>query len=110
MTILGIIEAMLNTHPDFGRRTGKYKRLRKLFRDDCERRNAVCWLDGKPIDYSLPFNHPESFELDHDPPKSLRPDLAEDPIAFRASHRDCNRRRGNDKSGPIDIGIPSEQW
>ena len=110
MTILGIINRVQSNHPDFGRRTGNYKRKRELFRADCERRNAGCWLCRRPIDYSLPYGHPEAFELDHRHPKSKRPDLAEDPVNFAASHSDCNRRRGNDSEGPIDIGTPSEVW
>lgn len=105
-----MIDTVMSNHPDFGRRTGNYKRIRELFRADCERLNMVCWICRKPILYDLPANHPEAFHADHRQPRSLRPDLAEEISNLAPAHADCNRRRGNDTSGPIDIGIPSERW
>lgn len=83
--------------------------LREEFRRRCSTRSATCWLCGKPIDYTLPKEHPEAFNLDHAIPKAERNDLAEDPTNFRPSHKVCNERRGAD-CPTIDIGAASEQW
>ena len=99
-----------------GRSTRRYRKLRAAFREECRTHvnpdgsvGAPCWLDGLPINYSLPREHPESFNLDHAYPVSERPDLAEDPANFRPSHRHCNEERGDDEPF-IQIGSPSEDW
>lgn len=51
----------------------------------------------------------EAFELDHLHPVSTHPELVKDPANFRASHRECNRNRGN-KKAINKIGIPSRRW
>lgn len=100
---------MTSTSRYAGRSTRRYKTLRAEFRRKCRATNKPCWLCGKPIDYELPHTHPESFSVDHAIPVSVRPDLAEDPKAFRASHSLCNTRRGaNDPF--IELGQPSEFW
>lgn len=93
-----------------GRSTRRYKTLRRIFRAQCADEEQPCWLCGKPIDYSLPDNeHPDAFNLDHAYTVDDRPDLAEDPANFRAAHKDCNERRGNNDPF-IQIGSPSEDW
>lgn len=100
---------MTSTSQYAGRSTRRYKTLRAEFRSKCRTRNTPCWLCGKPIDYDLPREHPDCFNLDHALPKSARPDLAEDPANFRPSHKVCNERRGADEP-TIDLGRPSEPW
>lgn len=91
------------------RDTRRYKTLRAQYRQHCADHNLPCWLDGKPIDYTLPADHPDAWSLDHALPVSTHPELSEDPANFRPSHLDCNKRRGN--SAPfIPIGQPSEAW
>lgn len=99
-----------------GRRTRRYRMLRAAFREQCAMfinpdgtMGACCWLCGKPLDYSLPDDHPEGFNLDHAIPVSTHPELAEDPANFRSSHKDCNERRG-DRAPFIELGTPSEDW
>jgi hypothetical protein len=92
-----------------GRSTRRYKALRAEFRRKCRNASAPCWLCGKAIDYDLPPDHPDCFNVDHAIAKSKRPDLAEDMANFRPSHKVCNERRGNDAPN-IDIGRPSEDW
>lgn len=102
-----------------GRSTRRYRKLRAIFRAQCadpEQHNwdgslgqAGCWLCGKAIDYGLPKDHPEAWELDHALPVSTHPELAEDPANFRPSHADCNQRRG-DRAPFIELGTPSEDW
>ena len=94
---------------NYGRSTRRMKRLRREFREQCEERGEPCWLDGMPIDYSLPPEHPDAFSLDHALTVEARPDLAEDPGNFRASHLDCNKRRGTSDPA-LDLGDPSEEW
>lgn len=87
----------------------RYKTLRAEFRAQCADQQLPCWMDGKPIDYDLPSDHPDSWSLDHAHTVSEFPELALDPANFRPSHLDCNKRRGN--SAPfIQLGTPSEDW
>ena len=100
---------MTSTSKYAGRSTRRYKAQARTFRTRCADQSRPCWLCGKPIDYSLPAAHPESFCVDHAAPISRRPELAEDPANFRPAHRDCNERRGNDDPF-IQLGQPSEAW
>lgn len=98
--------------PAYGKSTRRFKALRKRFRADCEAVGEPCWACwlGKPaIDYSLPREHPHSFNLDHAIPVSVRPDLAEDPANFRASHRICNEKRGAGAPA-LTLGKLSRDW
>lgn len=87
----------------------EYRAARAEYRDHAELNQLPCWLDGDPIDYSLPSDHPDSWSLDHAKPVSLHPELAKDPNNFRSAHLDCNKRRGN-KEPFLDIGTPSRDW
>lgn len=95
------------TFPD--RSSQRYKDLRTSYRADCERNTKPCWLCSDPINYTLPKEHPEAFNLDHAIPVRERPDLLCDPANFRPSHKVCNERRGDDEP-TIDLGDPSELW
>jgi 5-methylcytosine-specific restriction endonuclease McrA len=86
----------------------RYKKLSAQFRAHCARHDAPCWLCLDPIDYTLDYTHPESFSLDHRAPRSLSPELTEDPGNFMPSHSVCNKRRGN--RGPINVGMTSRRW
>jgi hypothetical protein len=96
-------------NPNAGRRTRRFMSQRKTFRAHCSAEQLPCWLCGKPIDYELPKDHPDSFNLDHAYAVTQRPELAEDTANFRPSHKACNERRGN-REPLIDLGIPSEDW
>lgn len=100
---------MTSTSQYAGRSTRRYKSLRAEFKRKCSANDSPCWLCGRPIDYTLPSNHPDGFNLDHAIPKAERNDLAEDPANFRPSHKVCNERRGAG-APKIDIGAPSETW
>ena len=91
------------------RESRRYRNLRAEFREHCADLQLPCWLDGKPIDYDLPSDHPDAWSLDHAHPVSERPDLALDPANFRPAHLDCNKRRGN-RAPFILLGTPSEDW
>lgn len=91
------------------RESRRYKKLRGEFRSECADLQLPCWLCGKPIDYSLPSEHPDAWSLDHAHTVSEFLELALDPANFRPSHLDCNKRRGNDAPF-IQLGAPSEDW
>lgn len=91
------------------RESRRYRKARAEFRAVCADQGLPCWLDGKPIDYSLPKDHPDSWSLDHALPVVDHPELAIDPANFRPAHLDCNKRRGNDEPF-IRLGVPSESW
>jgi len=93
-----------------GRSTRAWKILRKSFYEECKAADRPCWLCTHPIDYGLVDTTDDRiFEPDHVYPVSLYPERAEDRENLRASHRGCNRRRGNDKT-PLSIGILSRDW
>jgi len=92
-----------------GRSTRRFKKLRALFREQCERQLRPCWLCGQPIDYSLLYPHDDSWSLDHRWPLATHRHLAEDPGNFEASHLDCNRRR-NKRGAPASLGERSREW
>lgn len=94
---------------DNSRSHRRYRKLKKLFREQCARLLRVCWLCGQPIDYSLPKDHPDAFSLDHRFGWAEFPHLRYDPGNFEASHLDCNRRRGK-KTSPASLGTLSEEW
>jgi hypothetical protein len=87
----------------------EYRAMRAEYRRTADASQLPCWLDGDPIDYTLPRDHPDSWSLDHAVPVSHRPDLAKDPNNFRSAHLACNKRRGNAEPH-INIGKPSRAW
>ena len=84
--------------------TRRYRQLRARFLAECQASAVPCWLCAQPIDYTIPW-----FELDHLYPRSTHPELSEDYGNFRASHRSCNRERGN-KMPRGGLGVPTRRW
>ena len=100
------------------RESGPYKAQRKTFRAACaaaphplgiDGHGLPCHICNQPIDYSLKWPHPESWSLDHDRSVKEAPQLIMDLGNWRASHLDCNQRKGTEDAA-IDIGQPSEDW
>jgi hypothetical protein len=94
------------------RSSPEYAAARAAYRLVAEQSQLPCWLDGEPIDYSLPRDHPDAWSLDHaipmsDPIRGIA--LALDPNNFRSAHLACNKRRGNNEPH-IPIGKPSRVW
>ena len=72
---------------------------------------AVCHICGEPIDYFVPpSSTPDSYEPDHIIPVHMRPDLELDITNIKASHRRCNRQRGDGTNGTNIIGERSRKW
>lgn len=100
------------------RESSPYKAARKRFREQCAKmphplgingHGAPCHICNQPIDYRLVWPHPECWSLDHFKTVKEAPHLIMDLGNWRASHLDCNQRRGTEDVA-IDIGTPSEQW
>lgn len=91
------------------RSSPQYLDARARYRLICDQLQLPCWLDGQPIDYALPPEHPDSWSLDHAIPMSIDISLACDPQNFRPAHLACNKRRGNDEPH-IPIGKLSRKW
>lgn len=87
-----------------------YQALRDVFRAECVKLDAPCWMDGQPIAYDEPDSSTDdSFELDHYYPVSTHPQMELDPANFRPSHRLCNRSRGSGAPVPL-IDNTSRNW
>lgn len=92
-------------------RSGAWPRVRALAWDRDRRKRAVCHICGQPIDYFVkPSSTPDSYEPDHIVPVSKRPDLELDLNNIKASHRRCNRTRGDGIRGTKDLGVQSRDW
>lgn len=73
-------------------------------------RNAsVCAICGGLLDPSARKPHPNSTEVDHVLPLTLRPDLAMDPTNLVAAHRRCNRAKSN-RLDYLAEPAPSCEW
>jgi len=79
---------------------------------DRDRRDrAVCHICGQPIDYSVPASStPDSWEPDHLIPVAKAPNLELDLDNVSASHKRCNRARGDGTNGENVIGKQSRIW
>lgn len=96
---------------------------RNKIREAIKRQGLPCALCGEPIDYSLPYGHPLSFEVDEIIPVSRWKEFgyssakacALDIKNCQPSHRICNVRKGNKiieaKSFDKPLTLPlSRQW
>jgi hypothetical protein len=95
-------------HIDIGQDRNTYRVLRENFRLRCMAAREPCWLCGGAIDYSA-RSGPRAFELDHEHPVSVAPELALVESNFRPSHSLCNRRR-QAADAVLLTGEPSEEW
>lgn len=86
----------------------RYKQLKRDFKARCAKAGAPCWLCRQSIDYDLPREHVDAFNLDHYLPRADRPDLTEVPSNFRPSHGSCNKSRG--RREPVSLGTSTRQW
>ena len=68
-------------------------------RDTIRRSGAGCHICGKPIDYTLPYLHPQSFVVDHVVP--LAKDGPDTLANKKAAHRDCNSKKRARDHAPI---------
>lgn len=94
-------------------RTTRSDQAAKLvFRDECARVSAPCWICGDDIDYAAPsddYENGDRFQRDHFFPVSTHPELQFDPGNWRASHAACNLSRGNEPPD-TSLGVLSRAW
>ena len=92
-------------------RSTRWPYVRRMAWDRDRKARALCWICGQPIDYSLePSSADTSWEPDHVQPVHMRPDLELDLNNIKASHRACNRSRGDGTNGENVIGQQSRIW
>ena len=101
---------MLRRKKEMGR-SSRWPYVRKMAWDRDRKVRALCWICGQPIDYSLaPSSADNSWEPDHVQPVAKRPDLELDLNNIKASHRACNRSRGDGTNGNNELGQQSRIW
>jgi hypothetical protein len=66
-------------------------------------------LCGQKLDYDLPKDHPEHFQLDHIKSRIRFPHLADDPLNWQPAHASCNKKKAQGEAVP-GIGVTSEPW
>ena len=92
-------------------RSSRWPYIRKMAWDRDRKVKAVCWICGMPIDYTVaPSSTDQSWEPDHVIPVHQNPDLELDLNNIKASHRTCNRARGDGTNGENTIGQQSRIW
>ena len=85
-------------------------RLTAEFKAECQAADARCWLCLELIDYEADGQKDDyAFHLDHFWPWGTHPNARADPGNFRASHRLCNIRRGDEMPRP-ELGEQSRDW
>lgn len=92
-------------------RSTRWPYIRRMAWDRDRKTRAVCHICGQPIDYSLtPSSADVSWEPDHIVPVARAPHLELDLNNIKASHRQCNRARGDGTNGENAIGMQSRIW
>ncbi len=90
--------------------TRKWQRIRKLAWDRDRKNRAPCHICGGRIDYSIPASSaPLAWEPDHIIPFAKDPSKELDLVNIAASHKECNRRRGNG-CNDNNLGMRSRIW
>ena len=96
---------------DIMARSSRWPYIRAQAWNRDKKARAVCHICNEPIDYFVPpSSTPDSYEPDHIIPVHMRPDLELDLTNIKASHRRCNRQRGDGTNGTNVIGERSRKW
>ena len=99
------------THMASKSRAGAWNRVRLMAWNRDRKAKAPCHICGQSINYHLePSSTPLAWEPDHVFPVSKRPDLELDLSNIKASHKECNRNRGDGTNGENAIGMQSRVW
>lgn len=92
-------------------RSTRWPYVRRMAWDRDRKARAVCHICWQEIDYSLkPSSADLAWEPDHIVPVSMAPERELDLTNIAASHRKCNRARGNGTNGENVIGQQSRIW
>jgi len=87
------------------RRRDDKNRLKALWR----REGRPCIRCGQPIDYSLPWNHPDAVTEEHIMPWSTHPDLRDEVTNKAPAHAACNKSGGN-RGVESGLGTTGQVW
>ena len=89
-------------------RNGRTRRERANADNLKAARLQPCRRCGQPIDYSLPYDHPEAFNAGHIKAWADYPHLREDPSNLQPEHASCGKSAKKvEGTGP---GITSRTW
>ena len=92
-------------------RSGRWPYVRRMAWDRDRKARNICHICGQPINYFLqPSSCDEAWEPDHIIPVAMAPDLELDLNNIKASHRRCNRARGDGTNGENVLGMQSRVW
>lgn len=92
-------------------RASRWPYVRRMAWNRDRKDRAPCHICGQPINYFLqPSSCDEAYEPDHVIPVSKAPELELDLNNIKASHRRCNRNRGDGTNGENTIGMQSRIW
>lgn len=92
-------------------RSGRWPYVRRMAWDRDRKHRAACHICGQPINYFLqPSSCDDAWEPDHVIPVAMAPDLELDLNNIKASHRRCNRARGDGTNGENVLGMQSRVW
>ena len=107
----GALPTLLTHKETTMERSNRWRYIRRIAWDRDRKDRAPCHICGQPIDYFLrPSSCDDAWEPDHVIPVAKRPDLELDLNNIKASHRRCNRSRGDGTNGENIIGMQSRIW
>lgn len=92
-------------------RSSRWPYVRRMAWDRDRKQRNVCHICNQPINYFLqPSSCDDAWEPDHIIPVAKDPSLELDLNNIKASHRRCNRSRGDGTNGENVLGMQSRMW
>lgn len=92
-------------------RSSRWAYVRRMAWNRDRKARAVCHICGQPIDYTLPPSSAyNAWEPDHVIPVSKNKWMELDLQNVKASHRHCNRARGDGTGNSNELGMQSRIW
>lgn len=92
-------------------RSSRWPYVRRMAWDRDRKHRAPCHICGQEINYFLqPSSADDAWEPDHIIPVIKAPELELDLNNVAASHRRCNRARGDGTNGENALGMQSRIW
>lgn len=107
----GALPTLLTHEETTMERSNRWRYIRRIAWDRDRKDRAPCHICGQPIDYFLrPSSCDDAWEPDHVIPVAKRKDLELDLNNIKASHRRCNRARGDGSGMENELGMQSRVW
>lgn len=92
-------------------RSARWPYVRRMAWNRDRKARSSCHICGQPINYFLqPSSCDDAWEPDHILPVARYPEAELDLNNIRASHRRCNRARGDGTNGENNVGMQSRIW